>query len=309
MYLKTITMFTAILLSCTIAYADCETRPTTQAERDFETSTLTAIKKTMPAAPSGWKIDKESRIEATKHTCRGAHSPVDFKYTISYFRKEHTAASKQMEEVHKKREAERSKLIKEYRKSPEYTKDEERLTETFKLIEAAARRIGEAVGKKDKAGQKNAEADLNTLQKEQQAIYAKRGQFFQNHVDEENLDRDAARKDTSAEIIVSVNDPYSSGMPKANAFTPANTKMAFSSEAPHLQGSSLMITNVRFFYGDWKSEDKNDGKKVFSPVVAKGGKGSQARHIYVTVTANDKDRATELAKKIDLDAIKALVAK
>lgn len=309
MYLKTITIFTAILLSCTIAYADCETRPTTQAERDFETSTLTAIKKAMPAAPSGWKIDEESRIKATEHTCRGAHSPVDFKYTISYLRKEHTAASKQMEEVHEKREAERSRLKKDYKKSPEYTKDEERLSETFKLINAAARRIVEAAGKKDTAGQKNAEADLNNLQKEQQAIYAKRGQFFQNHVNEENLDHDAARKDTSAGVLVSIDDPYSSGMPKANAFTPANTKLAFSWEAPHLEGSSLMITNVRFFYGDWKSEDKSDGKKVFSPVVAKGGKGGQARRIYVTVTANDKDRATELAKKTDLDAIKALVAK
>lgn len=309
MYLKLIAVFTAIILSCTFAYADCETRPTTQAERDFETSTLTAVKKTMPAAPTGWKTDKESRMKATEHTCRGANSPVDFKYTISYNRTELTPAMKELRAANEKRAAERSRLKKGYTSSPEYIKDHERITETFKLVEAAAKQSYEASKKKDAAGQKKAQADIKALQDEQQALYAKDKAFFEKIVAEDNADRDAERKDTSAEIIVSINDPYPSGMPKANAFTPANTKMAFTSSAPSYEGSNVIMTSVSFFYGDWKSEDKSDGRKVFSPVAAKGGKGSQARHIYVTVTANDKDRAFELAKKIDLDAIKALAAK
>lgn len=152
-------IFAGFLMSISILFADGDSRPATQAEKDFTINVLRTLESSIPAIPSGWTLEEKSEIRAPETVTAGTEKyQVQAEYRQSW---QHPA---KLEEARIREE----QMIAEMAVSMQ--QDQKGLEETSNRMNALAEEFGKAIEKNDAAEVARIQAEMEALGQQLNAV-------------------------------------------------------------------------------------------------------------------------------------------
>lgn len=156
---KALTILLGILVSISTVRADGDSRPATQAEKDFTINVLRTLENSIPAVPSGWAVEEKSEIKAPETVTAGTEKyQVQAEYRQSW---QHPA---KLEEARIREE----QMIAEMAVSMQ--QDQKGLEETSSRMNALAEEFGKAIEKNDAAEVARIQAEMEALGQQLNAV-------------------------------------------------------------------------------------------------------------------------------------------
>ena len=283
------TVITALVVfaAASLAYADSDCakgyRDTTPAERAKMTEVLTAVKKALPAAPTGWALLGDDKFSVPSSLCRDFEaSPWHYDYTRYYQRTDdQEARSKVFADAAAKAAAD-AKL-----KQP-------RLDAIMAKMTKLSEQQGVAMQKGDMKRVEAISADIAKVQEEYKKV-ADEGDSAQQFA----ATAEIAGRDMAMNIAIQVNGSRAT---PGNGFSslplPPGARAAFRWSQPKKEDEALILL------GDWKPG--KEGYWESAPRAKLAMSSAHAIAIYVTA---DTSRLAPTLKSIDFASLTKLVPK
>ncbi len=152
-------IFLCVLASISAVFADGDSRPATQAEKDFTINVLRTLENSIPAVPSGWVIEEKSEIVAPETVTADTE-----KYQVQAEYRQSWQHPGKLEEARIKEE----QMITEMAASMQ--QDQKGLEETTNKMNALSEEFGKAIEKNDAAEVARIQGQMEALAQQINAV-------------------------------------------------------------------------------------------------------------------------------------------
>jgi hypothetical protein len=280
-------LLVAILLAAPNSYADgvCEKgyRDTTTAERQTITSTLEAIRDSLPQAPEGWIIGGYEEITARSNTCSDADdTPWGYDFTRIFNRVDDT------EQRDQALAAENAKL-------------QASMAERQPRMEALMAKMEELGAALGAAAQKGDQARIDAINRDMAQVQTEFERFMNENSNQAQFETMAAiqMQDRTIEIAIAVNPSYVSTNDLESAAAPSGADTAFRGQAT-VDG----VTNAHMLVllGNWRPRETGGLE-----AVKRGNASSAAAHAMAVNVTADPARLDAVLATIDFGDLAALL--
>lgn len=274
-----------LILSLSAARADSASRPATQEEKEFYASVIvpamTAVKNAMPAAPEGWTVASETKINsAPLERVSGYEGRMRFFYAVTY---------KRVTGVKEEQKMLNTVYTESSTKQAEAAKS--RVEELIKQQTETSLALRKATRNKNRAEMQRLNDELEENGRKMRAIH--------DDVDTK-ISRDVEKylvKDAEVTIRVTVNENIAE-LTQGESLPTADAAFALRKEGKRIGVTSWEEGQTLFLYGNWQPvrPDRfraNVDGPPFSP---------KAKTIVILLTG-DRKRVDKLLKQIDQKAI------
>ena len=285
--ITTIVSVFAVIAAASLAYADSDCakgyRDTTPAERAAMTEVLTAVKKALPVAPTGWVLQGDDKLSVPSSLCRDFEaSPWDYDYTRYYQRTDDLEARNKVFTDAAGKAAAAMKL-----KQP-------RLDAIMAKMTKLTEQQGAAMQKGDMKRVEAISADIAKVQEEYKKV-SDEGDSAQQFAAAGEI----AGRDRAMNIAVQVNGSRATpGNESSSLPLPPGARAAFRWSQPKKEDEALILL------GDWKPG--KEGYWESAPRAKLAMSSAHAIAIYVTA---DTSRLAPTLKSIDFARLTRLVPK
>jgi hypothetical protein len=270
-----------------LAHADSECvkgyRDTTPAERATMTDVLAAVKKALPAAPTGWVLLGDEKFSVPTSLCRDLEaSPWYYDFTRHYQRADDQEARQKIIADAARKAAADQKL-----KQP-------RLDAIMAKMTKLSEQQGAALQKGDAKRTEAIGADIAKLQEEYTKV-TNEGDSAQQFA----AAADLAARDMAMNIAVQVNGPRATpGDGSSSLPVPPGARAALRWNQSKLQDQALILL------GDWKP-----GKEGFWESAPRAKLAMTSAHAIAIYVNADASRIAPTVKSIDFASLAKLVPK
>ncbi len=272
----------------------CPTRRITGAERDFQASTLAALKKALPPVPAGWGQGRVDPVKAEDQVCVGQEKePMRLDLSAGYIREE---GRKEHEDALRKA-------------TEEGSMDQDQQAQMQDLIRQQQEHTASMLPQLQKAIQSHDTAEIKRISAESEkfnkGLEAKRALFESGVAGRMSRATEGKLlKDFSANVSFVVNS-YEESVWKGRLVSLRGFVAAVRTDG-YLKGDTEWVEGTtRVFLGPWKV-DASDARNLRFKPRRDASSPLAVQSIMIEVRADEK-RAEELIKAVDLEALQALL--